>query len=331
MKDFSIKVPGVDFELSSNQIYHIREISDADAPDGYQRVGITKHPLPGIAQGIVVPYNEATRTWNTGFFKGSACFQKEGSKKADAILKNVEEHLLPELEILVEGDLRNGKSSNNQFFDEFTPFNGEGFGEDTSKYKIKGGNMFNTKNPLEFLALWFALIGKQIMPPNKKDAGSYRNCAFVLEDKKQSTSLAQDKEFEKSLAVSKVLSVVGGTGNKKEVKHLQNIFEYVGLSVNIEETEAKPLIAIFSKWCEKGGFNNENAVEFNEIFEKFEDEEDREELVVYVKLLKDIKEGRVKVERRDILVDGQNLGSDKKAAARKIVGDQELHKAFLLL
>lgn len=331
MKDFSIKVPGVDFELSSNQIYHIRETADADAPDGYQKVGITKHPLPGIAQGIVVPYHEATRTWNTGFFKGSSCFQKEGAQKADAILKKVEKNLLPELEILVEGDLRNGKSSNNQFFDEFVPFNGSGFGEDTSKYKIKGGNMFNTKNPLEFLALWFALIGKQIMPPSMKDAGGYRNCAFVLEDKKQSTSLAQDKEFDKSVAISTVLSIVGSKDNKKELKHLQNIFKYVDFSINIEETEPKPLIAIFGKWCEKGGFNNENSVEFNEVFEKFKEEDNREELVVYVKLLDDIKESKVKVERRDIFVDGQNLGSDKKSAARKIVADQELHKAFLLI
>lgn len=330
MKDFTIKVPGVDFNLSSNQIYHIREVSDADAPDGYQKVGITKHPLPGIEEGIVVPHHELTNTWNTGFWEGSSCLKKEpdGGKE---ILKKVKENLLPELKYLVEGDLTNGRSSNNQFFDEFIPFNGEGFGEDTSKYKIKGGNMFNTSNPLEFLALWWALIGKQIMPPNKKNSGGYKNCAFVLEDKKQSTSLSQDKEFEKSIAISSVMSVVRDRDNKKEIKHLQNIFEYVGLSLNIGDTETKPLVSIFSKWCEKGGFNNENAVEFNEVFEKFKDEEDREELVVYVKLVEDIKEGKVKIERRDILLEGQNLGSDKKGASRKIVADQELHKAFLLL
>lgn len=330
MKDFTIKVPGVEFELSSNQIYHIREVSDADAPDGYQRVGIAKHPLPGIEDGVVVPHHERTNTWNTGFWEGSACLKKEadGGKK---ILEKITKELLPDLKLLVEGDLTNGKSSNNQFFDEFTPFNGEGFGEDTSKYKIKGGNMFNTKNPLEFLALWWALIGKQIMPPNKKDSGGYKNCFFVLENKQKSTSLEQDKEFYKSMAVSTVMSVIKDRDDKKEIKHLQNIFEYIGLSLVIKETENRPLISIFSKWCEKGGFNNENAVEFNEVFEEFKDEEDREKLIVYIKLVNDIKEGKVKVERRDILVDGKNLGSDKKGAARKIVADQELHKAFLLI
>ena len=139
MKDFTIKVPGVDFELSSNQIYHIREVSDADAPDGYQKAGITKHPLPGIEEGIVVPHHELTNTWNTGFWEGSACLKKEpnGGKK---VLEQIKENLLPELKYLVEGDLTNGRSSNNQFFDEFIPFNGEGFGEDTSKYKIKIAN-----------------------------------------------------------------------------------------------------------------------------------------------------------------------------------------------
>ena len=330
MKDFTIKVPGVDFELSSNQIYHIKEVADADAPDGYQKEGISKHPLPGIEEGIVVPHHELTNTWNTGFWEGSACFRSEPNK-GKQILKTIQEELLPELEYLVEGDLTNGRSSNNQFFDEFTPFNGEGYGEDTSKYKIKGGNMFNTKNPLEFLALWWALIGKQIMPPGKEDSGGYTNCSYTLTNKKQTTSKEQDKEFDKSIAISTVMSIVRDRDNKKEIKHLQNIFEYVGLSLNIEETETKPLISIFNKWCEKGGYNNENAVDFNEVFEIFKDEDDREELVVYVKLVEDIKDSKVKVERRDIFVDGQNLGSDKKIAARRIVADQELHKAFLLI
>ena len=329
MKEFTVKVPGVDFELSSNQIYHIREVADANAPDGYQRVGISKHPLPGIEEGIVVPHHELTNTWDTGFWQGSACLKKEPKEISEEILKTVSDNLLPELEYLVEGDLTNGRSSNNTFFDEFKPFNGEGFGEDTSKYKIKGGNMFNTKNPLEFLALWWALIGKQVMPPSKK--GSYTKGAFVLEDKKQSTSLEQDKEFDKSIAISTVMSVIKSKTNKKELNHLQNVFAYVGLSLNVEETEPKPLISIFSKWCEKGGYNNENAVEFNEVFGKFESEDSREELVAYIKLVKDIKDSKVKVERRDIFIEGENLGSDKKVAARRIVADQELYKAFLLI
>jgi hypothetical protein len=331
MKQFTVKVPGINFELSSNQIYHIREIADSDAPDGYQKQGITKHPLPGIAEGIIVPYNEATRTWNTGFFKGSYCYSKEAPMITGKILKQIEENLMPELDVLVDGDLRNGKSSNNRFFDEFTPFNGEGFGEDTSKYKIKGGNMFNTKHPLEFLALWFALLGKQVMPPDNKNSPSYKSCAFILEDKKQSTSLEQDKEYDKSVAMSTVMYLINNKADKKELKHLQNVFEYIGLNLTIAETETKPLISIFGRWCEKGGYNNENSAIFNQTFDKFKKEQDREELVAYVKLIKDIKSSKVKVERHDILIEGQNLGPDKKAAARKIVADQELHKAFLLI
>jgi hypothetical protein len=327
MQTFTVKVPGVNFELSSNQIYHIREVADPNAPDGYQKKGITKHPLPNISEGIIVPYDENTRTWNTGFFSGSSCIIKEGEKGKE-ILKIVEKYLLPELELLVEGDLKNGRSSNNKFFDEFIPFNGEGFGEDTSKYKIKGGNMFNTRNPLEFLALWWALIGKQVMPPNR---GGSASCPFVLEDKKQSTSLEQDKEYEKSLAVSTVMGIVKNRNNKKEIKHLENVLEYLGLTIDLEETQNKPLLSIFGKWCEKGGYNNENAQEFNQVFEKFEDEDNREELIAYIKLVKDIKSSKVKIERRDIIIGDTNLGSDKKEAARKIVSDQELYKEFLLL
>jgi hypothetical protein len=327
MKDFKVKVPGEDFYLSSNQIYHIREVADSKAPNGYQQRGISKHPLPGIAEGIIVPYDSGTRTWNTGFFEGSNCIVREGLA-GTKILATIKKELLPALELLVEGDLTNGKSSNNAFFDEFTPFNGEGFGEDTSTYKIKGGNMFNTRNPLEFLALWWALIGKQVLPPNKE---GFSSCVFILEDKKQSTSLEQDKEFEKSMATSTVMSIIKKRTNKKEIKHLENVLEYVGLSLDIDNIENKPLLHIFNKWCEKGGFNNENASEFNNIFEKFEDSKNKEELVAFIKLVKDIKSSKVKIERTEIVIGEINLGSDKKEAARKIVSDQELYKEFLLI
>lgn len=327
MEKFKVRVPGIDFELSSHQIYFLREVADADAPDGYQREKIAKHPLPNIAEGIVVPHDGIS--WNTGFNLKSSCYRNDPN--GEDTFKKIKKNLLPELEALIEGDLTSIKSDNNKLFDEFTPFNGEGLGEDTSKFKIKGGNVFNTKNPLEFLALWWALLGKQVMPPGKEFSGAYKNCFFVLEDKRQSTTLDQDKEFSKSLALSTVMSIVNNKDNKKEIAHLQNVFEYVGLKLVIDETDPKPLISTFSNWCEKGGYNNENAVEFNEVFEKFDDEDKREELVAYVKLLKDIKSGAVQVERRDIIIEGENLGSDPKVAARKIVADKQLHKAFLLL
>lgn len=332
MKTFTVKVPGVNFELSSNQIYHIREVADSAAPDGYQIQGISKHPLPGVAQGIIVPHHEQTHTWNTGFFKRSYCYTKETPQKAGKILKTLEENFLPELEYLIQGDLTDGRESEetNKFYDEFVPFNGTGNGEDMSTFKIKGGNMFDTSKPLEFLALWFALIGKQIMPESDKGNPSYDGCSFVLEDKKRKTDVKVDREFAKTEAMATVLGVLK-QDSVKEKKHLQNVFEYIGFKIDVENTQTKPLISIFSKWTERDGHNNENAILFNEVFERFEEEEKREELIVYVKLLDHIKNSKIKVERTDIYLGTENLGSDKKKAASKIVADQELHKEFLLI
>lgn len=324
MKEFKVKVPGVDFELSSNQVYYIREISDSKAPDGYQRKGISKHPLLGIDEKVIVPYHDGTKTWNTGFFEGSYCYANE--KSAKAILKKITDNLLPELKYLVEGDLTNGKSSNNNLFDDFPPFNSL-YGEEVSKYKIKGGNVYNTENPLEFLTLWWALIGGQVVPENNKN---FTKCSYVLESKKQSTTNSQDKEYEKTVALSTVMSVVTGK-NKKEKDRLQYIFTYVGLNMDISSVENKPLISTFSKWCEKGGFNNDNAVEFNEVYEEFKGDTKLEELIVYSKMADYIKTSKIIVDRKDIILEGTNLGSNKKEACRAIVADQELHKLFLSL
>ena len=331
MEDFTVKVPGVEFNLSSNQVYHLKERSDADAPNAYQEEGISKHPLRGIEEGIIVPYHDPTRTWDTGLYKGSFCYSRE--KEASTILNTVNKKFLPHLQVLVDGDLSSGKNSKevNAFFDDFRPFNGDGYGEDVSKFKIKGGNMFNTKNPLELLALWWALISKQIMPEGQEDNPAYRNCIFVLKDKKQSTSTSQDKEFEKTRASATVMSIASKKNNKKELKHLQNIFKYVKLDLPIDDLELKPLVSSFNRWAEKGGYDNLNAKKFNEVFDKFDNEENSDELVVYVRLLDYIKEGKIKVERTDIILSGKNLGSDKRIAASKVAADQELLKEFMLL
>ena len=330
MNPFKVKVPGIDFEISSNQIYHIREVSDKNAPDGYQRKGISKHPLPGIEQGIIVPYHESTKTWDTGFNRNSFCYSKESPKKADEILKTLKKEFIPQLSSIMESDLEDIRSTNDKFFDEFIPFNGDGYGDVDPKFKIKGGNMFNTSKPLELLALWFALLSKQVMPPSEAGNMAFKGCTFILEDKKQTTSVEQDKSYSKMEAVTKVFSTVKAK-NKKEISKLQNIFTYAGLNLDMENLNDKTIISTFTKWAESGGYNNENSAYFNEVYDYFEDKENEEELIVYVKLLKDIKESKVKIERQDIFFEKKNLGMDKKEAAKKIVADQELHKAFLVL
>lgn len=328
MNKFQVEVPGVGVTLESNQIYHIREVSDTQAPDGFKRKGISNHPLPGIHQGIVVPYHESTRSWDTGFFKNSFCYRGIQPIKVGKTLKTLEDNLLKELDGLIEGDLRDGKSSNNKLFDSFIPFNGTGNGEDVSKYKIKGGNMFNTSNPLEFLALWFALLGKQIIPSDKRGKPGYRDFRFVLEDKKVSTSLETDREFENIMALSTVTGVVT-SGDKKSIAHLENVLQYLNFQLDIQNVAPKPAITMFSKWAKKGGIGTENAQEFNEVYNYFQEDENKEELIAYVELVKAIKDSRVKLERGDIIVAGENLGSDKKQAAKKISKNQELIKELL--
>lgn len=329
LDNFTVKVPGLDFELSSNATYHVREVADNQAPDGFQKAGISKHPLMGIEQNIIIPYHENTSSWNTGLNASSYCYAGMPKKQVDITLKTLEEKLIPQLQVLVENDITDIKSSNNELFDDFPPFSSK-YGKDTSQYKIKGGNMYDTSNVLEFIALFWALIGKQIIPPGVKNTAVYKNCPFILEDKKKTTSVRQDSEFEKTAAKSKVFMVLQ---NKKvsEVKYLNDVFTYVGFKGNTEEVGVKPLISMFDQWCDQNGHNNDNAILFNEVYDNFDTKKGKEELIVYSKLLEYIKEGKIEIERSELIMEGTVLGTDKKRAAAKIISDQELHKKFLSL
>lgn len=330
MEDFTIKVPGIDFYLSSKSFYFIREVHDKDAPSGYQRADISKHPIEGVDQNIIVPFDIATNTWNTGFYINSACFQKEDPKIAKETVDKIKKFLIPHIKNTVAGDIEDYSEKNNALFDNFKPLNGDGYGLIKPEYRIKGGNIFNTTEPLKFLSLYWALISGEVRPPGTDGDPKYIGIPYILEDKKRTSTVKEDNEFAKISAMSEVLRIIGGK-DKNDKQALQNLFTYLGFIIDIEKTPEKTLVTSVSRWMDAGGYNNENAKEFNSASTKFQGQKGQEELQTYVDLLDKIKKGKINIERKNLYLDGTDLGSDRKVAASKIYKDKELYKKFLEL
>jgi len=328
MDSFTIKVPGTEFELTSNQFYQIREIADADAPSGYKEKGISKHPIAGVEENIVVPFDERTNTWNTGFYPTSACFNNVSSKERDNTLKQLNDHLIPILAKMVVGDITDYSERSNSIFDNFIPLNGNGFGDSKPEYKIKGNNIFNTKDPLKFLALYWAMLNGDIAPPGQIGNPRYKGVPYVLEDKQRTSTVNEDREHDKIKAITRILPIVEGKNNSDR-ELLQSLFTYLGFTIDIRNTKEKTLITAASRWLSLN--NSQNATDFNEAYFNFSSEGDRERLNTYITLLAHIKSGAIKVERSEIYIGGKSFGMDKKQAANKIFADKEVYKEFLSL
>jgi hypothetical protein len=326
MEKFTVKVPGLDFKLSSNQFYQIREISDADAPSGYKEKSISKHPLPGIEENFVVPYDVRTTTWNTGFYPTSACFNSETTENRDNTIKEINKHLVPVISKMVTGDITDYSPKSDILFDNFIPLNGNGFGDNKTEYKIKGNNIFDTKDPLKFLALYWGLINGDIAPPGQQGNPKYKGIPYVLEDKRKTSTVNEDQAFLKTKAMSKVFTIME-ENKKPEKEFLQNMLTYLGLDINLSVTKEKTVISSVSGWM--SAQNGENAADFNSVYKEFSDKQGREKLHTYIDLIKHIKSGKISVERKEIFIDGVSLGMDKKQAANKIYADKELYKKFL--
>jgi hypothetical protein len=329
MKDtVEIKVPGTASTITTNRVYYVREKMDSNAPEAFQKEGINKYPLLGIDENIVVPWDDIKKVWNTGFYEDSLCYKNIDRVQVKDTVAKFKESIITELENYHSFDITNYKQENNKNFDKFFP-------RDSKEARLKGGNIYNTKDAHQFVALFWALINRQLAFEVDENHPDFVNASYILIDKQQNSTIEQDRDYEKSLSESHVIRILanrpGGTKLTPKQEHLQQLFKYLDFDIEIEDLNTKSVLSMFSKWIKNSGTNYQNAIIFNETFDYFEDKDNLEELDIYTALLKEIKTGYVKFLRQDFYLGEINLGTNKKEAAKRINGSQELKAQLLKL
>jgi|AntDeeMinimDraft_6_1070357.scaffolds.fasta_scaffold02003_2 hypothetical protein len=300
---FEIPIPQTQFVLKSDKMYQIQPKTDASAPDGFKDAGTTKVISPDIGNTVHAPFNGEMRVWDTGFTRASPILRGMKDAEKDSFLKLVNEHIVkPVEEIKGEGVL--GHQENNDFLDNF--------GIELKAYRI-----INTAEPLQRLALYFAVLGKHLAPKEHQSNPLYSGAQYTIVNSEEAVNVRQEREMLKNEAIGLFYVL-----QKNDKEKMYDLLEYLNIS-NSKTTDKATLNSSFNRWLDDKTSGYQNSEIFTKTYDKFDSEDGEEELYMYKNLKKLHNKNLVKMQRGELFLDGKSIGAGYKLAASHLVANTE--------
>lgn len=308
---FSIKVPGTNFIIKSNTIYTVAPKPDPTAPDGFRKHGTTKVIHPAIGDTIAAPFDIEMGVWNTGFYPHAPCLRGMQETEKTEFLKVVNKNIVSPVEdIKGKGSLRH--NAENTFFDEFV-------------VTLANKMAFNTAEPLQLLALYVSVLGKQLAPSDEVGNPAFKHASFQVVNRDKEISAREQTTIDIGRATGEFYMLLQTDRDK-----LLTLFKYLSISDTLI-TDEEVFITVFDRFLKDKEDGYRNGKIFLEHVKRFSTEAGEEELHVY-KLLNQLYDSKdVKVIKQEYYLRDRNLGNSLKHAATKVVGDKELHRLVIEL
>jgi len=296
---FEIPIPQTQFVLKSDKMYQIQPKMDASAPDGFKNAGTTKVISPDIGNTVHAPFNGDMKVWDTGFFKSSPILRGMKDEEKDLFVKMVNEHIVKPVEDL-KGEGVLGHQENNPFLDDFG-------------IELKAYRVLNTAEPLQRLALYFAVLGKHLAPKEHQSNPLYSGAQYVIVNSEEAVNVKQEREMLKNEAIGLFYVL-----QKNDKEKMYNLLEYLGIS-NSKTTDKATLNSSFNRWLEDKTSGYQNSEIFTKTYSKFDSEDGEEELYLYKKLKELHDNNLVKMQRGEVFLDGKAIGAGYKLAASNLM------------
>lgn len=300
---FEITIPRTQFVLKSNTMYKILPKSDASAPDGFKDNGTTKVISPDVGNTVYPPWDNEMKVWDTCFYKASRSLRGMPEAEKEEYLKKVQEFIVkPVEELKGEGILSHQES--NKFFDDFGS-------------TLKANRVVNTSEPLERLALYFAVLNNDLAPKEHASNPLYSKAQYVIVNSEEAVNIRQEREMEKNQAIG--LFYVLQNNDKEK---MSDLLDYLGIA-NTSTTDKATLNSAFNRWLtdKTSGFQNSNL--FIKTYEKFDSEDGAEELYLYQKLKELNDKNLIKLQRGEVFLEGKPIGAGFKLAASYLMTNKD--------
>lgn len=303
MSQFEFTIPKTQFVFKSNSMYQIQPKPDASAPDGFKDNGTTKVISPDVGNTVHARFDDEMKVWDTGFYTSSPILRGMSDEEKAAYIKQVTEHIIkPVEELKGEGVLNHHES--NKFFDSF--------GIDLKAYRV-----LNTADVLQRLALYLAIINKELAPKEHASNPLYRKAQYVIVNKEEAVNIRQEREMQKNDAIG--LFYMLQTTDKER---LYSLLDYLNIA-NSKTTDKATLNSAFNRWLDDKTSGYQNSKIFGDTYKKFDSEEGQEELYVYGKVKELGEKGVIKTQRGEVFLDGKPIGANYKFAAAHLLTNKE--------
>jgi hypothetical protein len=311
MKDFVITVPGTKFDILPNRIYTVIPKPDGSAPDGFKEHGTTKILNPDVGVTMNPLFNSAMQVWDTGFYEFSPCLANLSDSEKKSHLETVETYLVEPVERLRgKGFLRH--NSDNKNLDDLV-------------ITLANKTSFNSNDPLQRLALYFAVLGKELCPKEMEGNPTYRQAAYMVVNRENVIANKAQKGIDDSKAVGEFYDLL-----RKDKAKLVKIFKYLNISATSIEDE-DTFITVFNRFLQDKEDGFRNSTIFLQHLKKFNTEEGIEELHLY-QLISDLYDkGEIKIIRSEYYLKDIALGSTLKHSAMFAVTNPEVKRMIVEL
>ena len=316
-----IRVPGTEFDIILNSTYQIVGKTDGiGAPQGYNRMGMTKVPSYKITTTVHPRFDEDRGIWDLGLDDSSPAFNGLDKEEKTAELRKLQKYIsIPLKNIKPKGFLDIIPKPKNEIIRD-----ADYTGLENHSIVLGIDRFFDTSKPEDLFNMYIAIYNGDLAPKQYEHDPRFLQADFCIVNDKQKINKAEDTQYAKDKAVSKLI-------NKWDTdkEFTTTLLKYCGIGVGKGSNE-KTVVSFFRKWLnDKDDRGGNNADYFLERYNNFHTDEGKEELYIWDTLQEMFDKKEITVRNGEYFRGSENLGNSLKIYAEKASKDEELKLSIL--
>lgn len=294
------------FEVKDDSIYLVADKVDHGAPTGFQVAGVTKLPSDGVANTFHCPYKRISATdgvWDSGFYELSPCYEGMDKSLVKERIKGLMANVVNPYRAAV-GQEKALDEHNNEFYDSHF-------------WSVEQNQVFKTNNPIDRVALYFALLNREVVPKDKKGDTSFADAGYLIIDVNERVK-KRDEDASMQFQAIGVFEELYKSNKPK----LDRILFYLGKNM-AADTKVDAYRGMFRDYLEATATNVET---FNKLVADSDSEAGMARLDIYYYLKsRDIRNPKVSKSPSGILFyEDTEIGVDLRSAAENIAKNPKL-------
>lgn len=290
--------------LKPNTLYRVVSKPDNNAYEGLKQYGSTKLPQLGMSNFIQCPYSSESGTYDTGFYTQSPCYKGLSQSIREKNVDILNELIIQPFEKVYGFGILDNK--NESFWSEL----------DVELYESR---LFNTSDVKDFLELYIAMRGYELVPRKKLGDPRFMNAQFIIEDKDVTTKMKNERKQNYMEALQNFFVTLSSEKHK-----LIAILKYANMNgaVHLDnDTNDATINALFKDWVDSDTKNVDNFLRISGLASK---KAGMEEITMYSLLLELQSKKKVYRVGDEYVYEEVPLGADLKTAAKNLVSKRAL-------
>lgn len=296
-----------DFKVMSDSVYLVTDKPDPNAPTGFQDAGSSKLPSDGVGNVFQCPYKPTSKNsgvWDSGFWEYSPCYVNRNKGEVEVLVRNLKENVVEPYR-KASGDPNALSHEHPEFFDK-------------AMWSVEEGQSFRTSDPRDVVALYMALLSRELTPKHLKGDTTFADSAYFIIDINEKTKKRDEK-------ASNMFEAIGSFEEmyKHEKPTLDKVLFYLGMNIS-EDAKIEAYRGLFQSFLQKASTNTEA---FNKLMKDVGSEKGKDKLEIYYWLkTKEVNSNKINKSASGVLYyEESEIGADLKSAAENIANNPSLN------